>query len=423
MIRFFEKSGIKSINKLLKLNLNRAQYPMRIRSPKAERPRAKTELLNSKASAARPQPKVQISAEQVSWDFSDRTTGDPLESVHPYPAKFIREIPAALMDLYSPRAGTVVLDPFCGSGTTLVEAQRRGLPSIGVDLNPIACLMAGVKTSPIPSGLSRAADDAVHRARSAKPVIPAIPNIDHWFAKDIQKALATLSSSIREADPELQDGLRLALSSIVVRVSKQESDTRYAAIEKDVGPEDVFDGFSSAAQRLESALFSRSYPLETSTVLERDALALTELDVPLPVGLVVTSPPYPNAYEYWLYHKYRMFWLGFDPIAVKQLEIGARAHFFKKNHHTAERFTEQMETLLRFLARVTVREACVCIVVGRSIIHGRRIDNAKDIEAIAHRLGFVTEFVHERKIAATRKAFNLSHANIKTETILVLRRL
>ena len=46
-------------------------------------------------------------------------------------------------------------------------------------------------------------------------------------------------------------------------------------------------------------------------------------DIPRRVGLVITSPPYPNAYEYWLYHKYRMYWLGLDPIAVKKQEIGA----------------------------------------------------------------------------------------------------
>ena len=49
-------------------------------------------------------------------------------------------------------------------------------------------------------------------------------------------------------------------------------------------------------------------------------------------GRLVTSPPYPNAYEYWLYHKYRMYWLGFDPIPIRENEIGARPHYFKTNH-------------------------------------------------------------------------------------------
>jgi site-specific DNA-methyltransferase (cytosine-N4-specific) len=90
--------------------------------------------------------------------------------------------------------------------------------------------------------------------------------------------------------------------------------------------------------------------LRPARIIEADTLAITEQDIAANVGLVITSPPYPNAYEYWLYHKYRMWWLGFDPLAVKEKEIGARAHFFKKNHHTAELFVEQMRTTFK-LAR------------------------------------------------------------------------
>jgi DNA modification methylase len=361
-------------------------------------------------------------AANVDWNFSHRTTGDQLESIHPYPAKFIREIPSTLIDIFAPPKGTAVFDPFCGSGTTLVEAQRRNLPVIGVDLNPIACLMSRVKTGKNLNGLAQTAEEIARSLDWSDAIIPPIPNIDHWFDLNVQKVLSKLSSCLITADPPLRDGLRLALSSILVRVSKQESDTRYAAIDKRVSPENVLDGFKAAAEKLEVALESRPSLRSPVIVLERDALSLTEQDFIEPVGLVVTSPPYPNAYEYWLYHKYRMFWLGFDPIAVKALEIGARAHFFKKNHHTAERFGEQMTILLRLLERITVPNAYVCIVVGRSIIHGKTIDNAKNIERIATQMSFTSEFVTERRIAATRKSFNLSHANIKTETVLVLRR-
>ena len=68
------------------------------------------------------------------WDFpvSPRRVGD----VHPYPARFIPELPALALDCLRPNGP--VLDPFCGSGTTLVEAMRRGQQAVGVDLNPIA---------------------------------------------------------------------------------------------------------------------------------------------------------------------------------------------------------------------------------------------------------------------------------------------
>src|ERR1700689_4489311 len=86
----------------------------------------------------------------VQWNFADRTRHSDLESIHPYPAKFIPDLPGTIIDLLSVQPNTVVLDPFVGSGTTLVECQRRGIASVGIDLNPIACLIARVKTNRLP---------------------------------------------------------------------------------------------------------------------------------------------------------------------------------------------------------------------------------------------------------------------------------
>ena len=59
----------------------------------------------------------------------------------------------------------------------------------------------------------------------------------------------------------------------------------------------------------------------------------------------MTSPPYPNAYEYWLYHKYRMYWLGMDPIAVRQQEIGARPHYFRSTIKMNMILSDRWETV------------------------------------------------------------------------------
>src|SRR5437868_3518887 len=92
---------------------------------------------------------VRIRLESESWNFSDSKSGGDLHAIHPYPAKFIPEIPRRVLEHVPIPVGTVVLDPFCGAGTTLVEAQRLGIESVGVDLNPIACLLSRVKTTPL----------------------------------------------------------------------------------------------------------------------------------------------------------------------------------------------------------------------------------------------------------------------------------
>jgi hypothetical protein len=83
--------------------------------------------------------------DQINWDFVERLGPSPLEGVHPYPAKFIGDIPRSLIETIGVPPNTVVLDPFCGSGATLVESQRLGYEAIGIDLNPIACLISRVQ--------------------------------------------------------------------------------------------------------------------------------------------------------------------------------------------------------------------------------------------------------------------------------------
>lgn len=182
------------------------------------------------------------------WNFGERRNGHAIETIHPYPAKFIADIPEALLSALSIAEGTAVLDPFCGSGTTLAVAQRMGLPSIGIDLNPIACLISRVKTAPIPVDIDLVAEDIVNNARgNPKPERWDIPNVDHWFKPDIQNAIAALVQEINKIQNSIShDMLCLALSSIIVRVSNQESDTRYAAIDKPVTKSDVFDYFLAA---------------------------------------------------------------------------------------------------------------------------------------------------------------------------------
>ena len=359
------------------------------------------------------------------WNFANRRNGHAVEAIHPYPAKFIPDIPKALLSALPLPDGTAVLDPFCGSGTTLVEAQRIGLPSVGIDLNPIACLISRVKTAPAPLNIDRMAEEIADAARNNRnPKRWDIPNVDHWFKPEIQDSVAAIVQEIGiRQENESNDVLRLALSSIIVRVSNQESDTRYAAIDKPVTKVDVFDYFLAACRKISRALTTREWkPLPQPLIIEADTLKVDPVVIGMPVGMVITSPPYPNAYEYWLYHKYRMWWLGFDPLMVKSQEIGARAHFFKREHHTEENFMDQMRGVFDLINSVLVDLGFACFVIGRSKIHGRIIDNADIIQAVAEDLGLSLISRFDRVISENRKSFNLSHAKIKTETIIVFQK-
>lgn len=355
------------------------------------------------------------------WDFPASNRRENLHSIHPYPGRFIPEIPRMLIQQLGVPAGTVVLDPFCGSGTSLTEAQQAGHPAVGIDLNPIGCLISRVKTRPMPFGLATTAEYVVRQARQNEGMsVPIIPNLDHWFETAVQQGITRLLAAIAAVpDPETCDVLRAMLSSVLVRVSNQESDTRYAAVARNGSVEEVYTLFDAAVQRFARVGPPTGFPLPEARVIEADILTVTADQIAAPVGLVVTSPPYPNAYEYWLYHKYRMFWLGYDPLAVKAGEIGARAHYFKKNAPAADHFLVQLRQLFALFAQVVVPGGHVCMVVGRSKIHGELIDNAAFVQQAAQESGFTEVAVIERRIAASRKSFNLAHAAIAHEHLLV----
>lgn len=370
---------------------------------------------------------VKSELENTEWDFSD-SKSNSYNNIHPYPAKFIPEIPRKLMEIFPIQNGSFILDPFCGSGVTLLEAKKQGYDSIGVDINPIACLISRVKVNPLPDDFTKTAEriTGIARKEITNALIPPIQNLDHWFKKEIQSAIASIKNEINKVnDYYLADALNYCLSAIIVKVSNQDSDTRYAAREKNISQNEVFDLFIKATQKLlkakrtESALISND---TESIVLKTNSLTLSKQKLNHKIGAVITSPPYPNAYEYWLYHKYRMWWLGYDAVAVKKQEIGARAHYFKKNHQTADDFILQMNHLFESFKDLLIDDAYIAFVVGKSKIHGKIIDNEKIIENAGVNNGFSFVTTVERNMNSNKKSFNLSHARIKKEYIVVLKK-
>ena len=91
-------------------------------------------------------------------------------SIYPYPARLLRQIPRFFLHCEQiARPGDVVLDPFCGSGTVLVEARAAHMTGWGIDRNPFARLLSRVKTTPLDHGPARQASiDTLTRAKSVR---------------------------------------------------------------------------------------------------------------------------------------------------------------------------------------------------------------------------------------------------------------
>jgi len=318
---------------------------------------------------------------------------------HPYPAKFIPHIPRALIEKYS-TPGQLVVDPFCGSGTTLVEACLQGRPSIGTDLNPIACLISEAKTLKLEksdvSELDRFLLNINNRLLNVSDIpdseltdsIPSFKNRDHWFDKECLFELGYIKKAIEQlVSPQSRTLALTAFSAVIVKASRQESDTRWVAVNKNNPP-----GFAlrSYAEKLTDMIprsleFSRR-AISSASIMQCDATSLA--CVPNSVAnIVVTSPPYMNSYDYYLYHKLRMFCLGYDHKIVQNSEIGSRNRHCDKSENL-DSYRHLMNSCLQSIKRVLKPSGVLAIVIGDSIYKGELVPMKAAYDELCEKMGF-----------------------------------
>lgn len=382
--------------------------------------------------------------EQVEWDFASAKTSYLTHNLHPYPAKFIPQIPNVLIQELS-SVGEVIADIFCGSGTTLLEALQLKRNAIGIDANPLAALISRAKTTPLTESefdeleihrdacerilekVESRTGDLFHDGQPFRSAgwRPAPKICEFWFVPHVVEELAELRVLVDRVPSEApRTFCAVALAAIIVSVSKQDSDTRYVRREKSVEPGDTVRRYLARLNTAALAAREMSDLIEdrfSCQVLDTDILGAPETE---PFDLVVTSPPYPNAYSYHLYHRTRLIWLGFDPDRFKKIEIGSHRKYSAKgrNRATPETFRKEFEKIFHWLRDRLRTHRYACFVIGDSTIDRTRVDNASLLAAAGANAGFREAARISRAIVPTRKAFNPKIGNIKTENILILQK-
>lgn len=376
---------------------------------------------------------------QIDWAFAGSPTDDLSHGIHPYPAKFTPALPAALISQLS-LPGDLVLDPFGGSGTTAVEALVQGRRCISTDVNPLAEVIGLAKTASLGpwqlTVLGELADTCLSAGRYGSVAcllesagslpdgfVPEIPHLEKWFAPGVTRELAYLRWRISGlVDPDAQAVARCVFSGIIVRVSFQDGETRYAA-----RPRRLLDGavlavfgrdLGAALRRLrETARHLRLRRAEFRTVDARSA----DPAPPGSVDLIVTSPPYPNATDYHLYHRFRLFWLGFDPRALSGAEIGSHLRH-QREKTDAGQYAAEMQQCLERCYRVLRPGRYAAFVVGDGLFSGQLYQTARHLADLAAGIGYDVVTAFDRPLPAHRRAFGPGARRADRETVLLLRR-
>jgi len=372
--------------------------------------------------------------EKIDWDFAHATTNTTTNTMHPYPAKFIPQIPHHFIQQLS-NIGDNVYDPFLGSGTTAVEANILGRNAIGNDVNELAVLISKVKTTPISNRKLITLDrllnkiynriDLLYSGKKNRISKPDILNLDLWFEEFVINELVIIKEEIDKLDDiDLVDFCLVALSGIIINVSRQDSDTRYVRVAKNISHFDTYNKFSKQLSKLRKIMNASSKLIENgNSVFKVADTRIENIFEENSADLAVTSPPYPNAYDYHLYHKYRLFWLGMNPHELRKLEIGAHADYSKKNGHNEFDFMKDMEKCFLNTSKILKPGSYFVLVIGDSILKGRNIQNNEILKqsALNTPFNFVTEFTRNLKLS--KKSFNPKIGNIKTEKIVIFKNL
>jgi DNA modification methylase len=140
------------------------------------------------------------------------------------------------------------------------------------------------------------------------------------------------------------------------------------------------------------------------------------------VDLIVTSPPYVNALDYYRTHMYNMLWLEMDFGLLKKHEIGGHSHFMMNRFRLLSEYLADMLRSMIEMNRV-LKDGKVCaIVVGNSSLEYELIESHKYFESFANDIGFEHFKTFFRNIDKSRKYTSANIGQIDDEFIVVLKK-
>ncbi len=348
------------------------------------------------------------------WHLKPSDTNYATHGYHRYPAKFIPQLAERLILNYSEK-GEWVIDPFMGSGTTLVEAKKLQRPTLGTDINPVAHLVTQAKITPLPPEELRRRTahlwERIFSTTSSRDGVESDPTqiherLQHWFAPETLTKLWAIHQAIEaEAEESYRTFFRCAFSHILKPCSYWSNRSVKPLRQLNKSVIDPLNALQSHLQRMTRGNRAYHFFLEQSGALQTPALAYCADARELPVpsnhaALIVTSPPYVTSYEYADLHQLTALWyryasdlkafrshfIGTASVNGKAIRTGSRLADEtvemlalcnqKKAQEVAVYFTE-MRQCFKEMHRVLRPGGRACIVIGNTSLEKVPILNAQ----------------------------------------------
>ena len=394
----------------------------------------------------------------VSWDFRKSDTKEYTHCFHNYPAMMIPQVARKLLESYGVRGGWL-LDPYCGTGTSLVEASIFGMNAVGCDINPLVRLIASAKTAPPPLHILDEhlahLDDALMRARFTgdNPCVAQVPqvfNMDYWFSDRVVGYLSVIREYILSViDKGVRDFLWVAFSETARECSYTKNGefklVRMPAQKLDAYDPDVFGIFQDKLTRNRKGLAAYIQRRENVEVLVTDANTANDETPPgaQPFDLVITSPPYGDSsttVAYGQFSRLSAEWIGLpnsrkvdrismggsrkdgylpdSPVTPAIEEIRA---IDKKRALQVEAFYIDLRNSIKTIASITSQRVTVCYVVGNRRVKGVTLPTDEFVKFTFSDFGFSHKETIVRNIPNKRMPLVNSPSNIAGRTDSTMR--
>ncbi len=401
--------------------------------------------------------------------FRNADTKYLTHNFHSYPAKFIPQLATWLIKEVS-EIGQTILDPFAGSGTTLVEAVLHDRNAVGVEINPIGQLTTLSKITPInPLLLHIEKENLFRRTTSSLSTyqsknffgfaptasmnqefdlwIPTFENFEKWFLPEVILELAVIRNELMKIEnKDIQRLGLVAFSSIVKSVSNARTEERNPKLRKvERKKPDTLKLFRSKLDRMSIDIIAFTERVKNKSVdaklIGNDARKLECMNDQ--IDLIVTSPPYAYAMDYVRMHKLSLYWLGeIDLTNLDSKFIGTERVYRKqyiqefdfhlpftreiinqvteknkKKGYILYKYFCDMELCFREMYRILKKNGHATIVIGNSTIQQVLIPTHECFNEIAVDIGFDIKKPLVRSIPRESKGLSNVHVELGGEMV------
>lgn len=356
-----------------------------------------------------------------------------IHRIHAYPAKFPAFITSKALAFAKSNGVKVktIGDIFCGCGTVAFEARRNGIDFWGCDINPVATLIAGVKSNSYDqSKLDRYYQRIIRVLPRAGADVDlsdaAIDRLSYWYPQKQFQHLAKLLNAIKQSispRSHYQNFFLCAFSNILKPTSRWLTKSIKPQLDPNKIPADVTDAFRNQIDHMIHAWKQFEFDAKSeTTILTANIL---DLAIPRTIDMIVTSPPYVTSYEYADLHQLSSLWLGYasDYRELRQGSIGSTQHSldFNREIKRLNKIGSQVvfslfdrdqsiarSTAKYFLDMQAVASRCfhflkptglALFVIGNTEYKGVRIDNAAHLAESLLISGFSRVRVAKRRLS------------------------